>query len=229
MYDEHGTVLETMTNIRNSGKKSPIILIHSDDQSSNESMADIFNLVSVYKRLPNLANTVEHTSHIPAFSLSRNYSEGVRTLFDEYNLKIDESQPFYVVFITGDTFVYDLTTFDRIAYRLRDENKIAAITQAIGSEFYDEFSVPGERMGGRMQHEKITDIMPQMFVIDGHFLKRTGAMKEIPIVNKFTSEHCLGNALLKHFNNDPDEFHSKVIRLADRAYNFFDGMVYHQK
>ena len=78
---------------------------------------------------------------------------------------------------------------------------------------------------GRLQHENITDFMPQLFFLDGSLIE-SGAFTNIKITNKFTSEQCLGDELMKRV---PFATNVGLLNSAARrnAYSYSDGVKYH--
>ena len=216
MFNEHNIVMRNLNTIRNTyGEKAHCIVVHSDDGQPLGSIKTVADQVFVF---PNLA--LELPKHkIPSYSLSRNYGKAFTEL---YNTGIEFD---YIVALCGDTLIHDVGNFDRRYMDMQKDGKLACVTQAIGQNFHAPDSDPANGVcGGRFQSEDITDIMPQFFMIDGRVAAATKAFAEIPVVNPYTSEHCLGDELVRMVGS----FKDKVIVLSQSPYSYGDGIAYQQ-
>ena len=155
--------------------------------------------------------------------MSRNFSKIFRDLYAAPEMD------YYVAF-TGDTRVTDPINFNRLYNVMKDKNKIACVSQAIGQRFHASTDNLKDKSGNRYQHDRITDFMPQLFLLDGQFATSTKCFSNIEVTNVLTSEQCLGDELLSHIEGD---FHDKVYRVNWRnpsyAYAYNDGVIYHAR
>jgi hypothetical protein len=104
------------------------------------------------------------------------------------------------------------------------------ISQALGIKFFgpnhDKDSDPN--VGTRLQHDMITDIMPQLFIMDGKFALETKCFQNIEIVNNYCSEQCLGDEVLKYVKT-PAEFHKRIGKLGIKGFDYNDGVIINYK
>jgi|15BtaG_2_1085339.scaffolds.fasta_scaffold08299_4 hypothetical protein len=217
MFNEHVTVLRTVKNIIGCESFTPyIVLVHSDDGDKSKELEEIRELVDEYVLLPNLGSEYSGPQ-LAAHCITRNYS----SVFNALNKKKFD----VVVGLTGDTLVTDPTNFIRRSQELEQEKKVAFVAQAIGQRFHS----PDGPDEGREQHPHITDIMPQLFILEGKFSYDTKCFSTIEIVNKFTSEHCLGDELVSKIGKS--NWRDKVVKLnrvqPTNAYYYNDGVQYH--
>tara|TARA_R110002124_G_scaffold229771_1_gene394911 strand:+ start:7991 stop:8677 length:687 start_codon:yes stop_codon:yes gene_type:complete len=217
MFNEHIVVLQTIKNIIKCKDFVPYIVVaHSDDANPSPELEEVKKLADEYTLLPNLGKELE-SQRLGANCISRNYG----LIFTTLNKKEFD----VVVGLTGDTLVTDPKNFIRRSSEL-EEGKVAYIAQAIGQKFH----TPNGPDGGRLQHQDITDMMPQLFILNGKFAYNTNCFSTIEVVNEYTSEHCLGNELASHVGGD---FRQKVQRLnalnPTQAYSYGDGISYNRR
>tara|TARA_R100001509_G_scaffold97174_1_gene56552 strand:+ start:831 stop:1517 length:687 start_codon:yes stop_codon:yes gene_type:complete len=215
MFNEHSVVLQTIKNIIKCKDFVPYIVVaHSDDENLSTELEEIKKLADEYTLLPNLGKEYE-SERLGAYCITRNYSS-IFSILNEREFDV-------VVGLTGDTLVTDPTNFLRRSSEL-GEGQVAYIAQAIGQNFH----TPNGPDAGRPQHQEITDMMPQLFILKGSFAYTTKCFSHISVVNEYTSEHCLGDELGSHVEGD---FHEKVRRLnalnPTYAYAYEDGIKYH--
>lgn len=217
MYDEHDIVLSSITNIRKEFKDAVIIVSHSEDGGDMDSIENAADGVITYDDLSKHYSRYEY----PSRSICRNIGGGFKLLYtlDEYDL---------IVCFTGDTHITDATSFNRIYNRMKEEHKLAYVSQAIGQIFHAPDSDPeNDNMIGRWQYDNTTDFACCLFFIQGCFGRETNVFSNIDITNRFTSEQCLGDELIKHTSFE------NVGRLNHKdphnSYSYNDGIVYHAK
>jgi hypothetical protein len=209
MHDEEATVNATVKEILRIKKDAFIYVV----QSKHKTVGLPENVDC--EILPNLAGTVKRYE-LAARSLSRNLSLCFKKAFKESE---------YIVAITGDTLVTDATNFDRRVEEMTRNKMVLACSQAIGQNFHAVDSDPENgRCGGRFQFYGISDFMPQFFIVDGEFFRKTGAFTDIAITNPFTTEQCLGDEFVKHAKGD---FRKNALVFSDNAYQYSDGIKYH--
>jgi len=216
MYDEYNTVYKSLQAIKNYyGDRVHGVVVKSSCNGMDTVPDNPFPMIV----LPNLGSLVRRDK-LPAYTLSRNYGVGFSHLHTS-GWVFD-----YIVALCGDTLVTDPSNFDRRYADMRNMNKLACVSQAIGQNFHSPDSDPiNGKCGGRYQADGITDIMPQFFMLDGRAFCKTKAFATIPVVNEFTSEHCLGNELVRMVG----DFKKNVLVLAKNAYDYNDGIRYQVK
>jgi hypothetical protein len=165
---------------------------------------------SLYECLPNLATHFNKWT-LPSAAVCRNYSRAFQ-LLESTKENYD-----YAICILGDTLIYNwsrlISHLERVML-----GKQAGVLQAIGQNFHSRDADPvNGKFGGRFQHEDITDIMPQFFVLR----PSVGFLSNIPIDNPYTTEENLGNELARRIN-----FSTDVVRLNGHggAYDFREGV-----
>lgn len=194
MYNEYKTVLKSIEHIKNSNIISYIVVIHSDCVGVSKELEQIKNLSDVYKVLPNLEKKI-HKSQVPSYSLCRNYGLGFSILYEnqfEYEL---------LVALTGDTLITDANSFKRRLDYMKNTKKLALVSQAIGQYFHAATdNIENNKQLNRFQFNGITDFMPQLFFLDGKIAREKQLFSVIEVTNKYTSEQCLGDELMKKIN-----------------------------
>ena len=209
MYNEGKTVQTNINNIREKYDNAVIIVIQSDASITIEN-ADVFIV------LPNLSGTIDKYK-LPAHALARNYGRAFTELYKNYT-DID-----FIVALTGDTLIEKFDCLTDLYNQMTSENKIACVAQAIGQDFHASNSKPPIQCGGRIQHEGISDFMPQFFLIQGDFAYYTKFLSNMEITNKYCSEQCLGDEIMK-YSSVP--FKEKVLVIAKHAYDYDGGISY---
>jgi hypothetical protein len=223
MFDEHDIVLRNIQSIKEEASIDPyFVVVHSDDGGLNESLEIIKDLVDQYFLVSDMSK--EFPNHFyQARCVSRNFSK----IFSSFYAA---PQMDYYVALTGDTLITDPTNFNRLHEVMRDKEKVACLSQAIGQRFHASTDNLKDKSGNRYQHDRITDFMPQLFLLEGEFGMTTKCFSNIEVTNELTSEQCLGDELLSHIEGD---FHEKVHRLNwmnnSYAYAYNDGVVYHAR
>jgi hypothetical protein len=220
MYNEHETVIASLLEIwKYYGDRAYVVIVKSCDGRENDGIEKYSNK---FIELPNLATDVRWDK-LPSHCISRNYSQAYTMLYDS-NHNFD-----YIVSFCGDTLVLDASNFDRRYEEMKKEGYNACVTQAIGQKFHSPDADPanGKWFGRDQEWGVTTDIMPQFFMIDGEIAMNKKAFAHIPIVNEFTSEHCLGDELKRVVGKD--DFFKKVKVLSKAAYGYSDGIRYQNK
>lgn len=214
MYDESDTVQQNIDIIRNNNEDDVTIIVQSDSGLQVTSM-DSFYI------LPNLGNIIDKYK-VAANAVTRNYSCAFNEIYNYHN-DID-----YIVALTGDTLISDIGCFDKLYKQMISENKIACVSQAINQDFHAHDSKPPEICGGRLQHDGISDFMPQFFMIDGSFAYDTKVFSTINITNEYCSEQCLGDELMNHVTGT---FRDYVLVMSKSAYGYEsnDSIFYHRR
>lgn len=209
MHDEDTTVAATIKEVlRAYGGSAFIFVVQSKCEVSPPRDVDI-------EILPNLAGPTKRYE-LAARSLCRNLSHCFKRALKESD---------YIVAMTGDTLVTDANNFNRRFEDMKRNNKMLACSQAIGQNFHAVDSDPESgRCGGRFQFYGISDFMPQLFIVDGNFFRRTGAFTDIAITNPFTTEQCLGDEFMRHTKGS---FRDSALVFSDNAYQYSDGVKYH--
>jgi len=221
MYDEIDIVKESISNLKKFNSK--IVVIQSDPGNKEmlleESLCDIYEKMSDVsggrEKYAKILEDVKNGSSelIGPIALTRNFSRG-HTLIQ--NFEVD-----YVISITGDTKITNLNGISKIVKKMKDGNKIVGATRTIG---YTQFDENGKFT--RFQHRKITDIMPQFFVVDFKAIKK-GLFCNIKRSNKFSTEQCLGDEIVRFCNQNNLRFFDIFYRISDYAYpRFVDGVQY---
>jgi len=216
MYDEKEIVIQSINNIKKYYKDSYIVIVHSDDGCD---IKDIEDNSDICLTLPNLALIIKNKYKIPSYSLVRNYNEGFKKIYEsDINFEL-------IVGMTGDTFISDASNFDRRYIEMKNNKITSYISQAIGQDFHAPGSDPAlGQFGGRFQHENITDFMPQLFFIDGQIAINKNAFTQIKVINEFTSEHCLGDELVRVVGKE--NFKKVVKRYCNGSNRYKDGIIY---
>lgn len=218
IYDELDQVMKNMDVIRKGG--CTVIVIQSDPKNQNifdSSKADHYEL------LPDLAgskeNYVEERAHmkrgttIPARALSRNFGHGF-TAAKNFDAE-------WWVAIVGDMTISNLNGIKDIIGKLENSGKSIAVTRAVGQNFLDdnaEFT--------RIQWQNTTDIMPQFFIVKSDLIKK-GLFNQIKVTNRYATEQCLGDEILRFCNENSMEFWNICYSICDYAYpRYVDGLRY---
>ena len=228
-FDEYDEVLNTIKNIKSAFKdEASIVLVNSECEDGNEeTLSKIIESSDFYQKVENLYS--KHSRfRFNSHSVSRNCNIMFNHVYESF-------QDFdYVVFLFGDTMITDASNFDRRFEEMKKEEKSFIAAQAIGQEFHASTANPEIGLnGGRFQHTRITDVMPQYILIDGKFARNKKVLSEVLNTNELTVEQCMGDAILKCLDNDVDKFHKNLYRLngdsPDNAYYYSDGIIYNAK
>ena len=219
VYDEHKVALESLENIKKycdeQNIRLTISIAHSDSGVETEEMSKIRSMANSYRLLPNLGGTCP-SEELGSLCICRNYSAAFSNLLGQkYDL---------IVAFTGDTLIQDVSNFTRRFEEMKKNSWKALVARAIGQKFHGEDGNRNIIKEGRLQHENITDFMPQLFFLDGSLLE-SGAFTNIEITNKFTSEQCLGDELMKKVSLANVGLLNRAERT--KAYSYADGIKYH--
>lgn len=223
-YDEFEFVIKSINNIKNEFNESVIITVHSNNECANDSLDNIKKLSSEYISLSDLSSS--HTRDLlPSEAITRNYSEACKKLY-EIGCDFD-----CLVFLTGDTLLFDPGNIRRRYAEMKEKNLLAMVSKAIGQKFHASTDDPKNGiMCNRYQDYNTTDFMPQFFIVDGNVLRNTKGFSNIKITNKWTSEQCLGDELKRII---PENTNEKVGILNNTnvfyAYAYSDGIIYHAR
>lgn len=211
MYNEANVVQHNIDEIKKHyGNESYTVVIQSDS-GQQISGTDLF------ERFVNLGTLLDPYK-IAANSVIRNYNRAFSFLYRNVsNLR-------YVVALTGDTYISDITGLERLYAKMKDANKYICVSQAIGQNFHASTDDPPRKVEGRHQYDGISDFMPQFFMVDGNFAKGSGIFSHTKITNEYCTEQCLGDELIKYNISKP--FEKDVYILAKSAYDYNDGIIY---
>ena len=214
MYDEHDFVRATIMQIHTTFPKSCVIVVQSDDGNQTKH-GDIFI------KLPNLKGTVDDLK-LPANAICRNFARGFQELYNSY-IPAD-----IVVALTGDTMITDATAIYRRYGEMVAQQKLAAVCQPIGQR---QHSADGT-LWGTLNAEDSTSFICCLFMFNGEWATDMEVFKDIPVVNEYTSEECLGTQLAKELKAGGCDW-KQVLRLNSmdplNCYSYIDGIVWHAK
>lgn len=196
MYNEAATILASLANLNYCFDKDDYftIIVHSFDSDSAH-LHEAVKLANKYIRLENLGSKLDKFE-LPAAALCRNYSAGFSTLY-ESNFNAD-----YIVAATADTYLLNPIRFDTRYEEMMDNKWLAYVSKAYGQRFHASTDNPAiGKECGRLQTEDLFDFMPQFFIVDGKTAIENKLFANIQLINKFTSEECLGNELNRVIKN----------------------------
>jgi len=221
MYDESVIVAQTVRQIKNTFKDSEIILVHSDNKETSDAIDTIKNLSSEYIKLPDMSDKIVLKNLNPI--ILRNFNTGFKKLY-ELDVKYD-----IIVALTGDTLVYDSSSFIRRVEEMKKNQWIAMVSQAVGQNFHATAADGSRIIEGRYQSEKTADFACCIFFLNGEWALKHQAFSNIEMTNTWTNEQCLGDEILKFLGDK--NFHKYVGRLNSKnpkkAYSYNDGVIYH--
>jgi hypothetical protein len=226
MYDEFDIVLQTIKNIKKINIDSKIVVVQSKCEYENSILDDIKKLTDKFIILPNLAETYDRFE-LPSQAICRNISVGNTALHDLGFFNC-------IAILTGDTLITDAESLMRRYKQMKENNFIGMVSKAVGQNFHSSSDDPKIGIcGSRYQKSNTTDFACCFFLLDGETAIKNKAFCNIEITNKFTSEQCLGDEMLKLVNNNITIFNNKVGVLnnefPDKAYSYSDGIIYHAK
>ena len=226
MYDEFDITLQTIKNIKAVNIDSKIVVVQSDTECQNLTLDNIKRLSDKFIVLPNLAEKYDRFE-LPSQAICRNISAGSAEL---HNLNIFDC----ICVLTGDTLITDAESFIRRHKQMQDNNFIGMVSKAVGQNFHSSSDNPKIGISGsRNQKSNTTDFACCFFMLEGGIAAKHKAFCNIEITNKFTSEQCLGDEMLKLVDNNITIFNNKVGVLnnefPDKAYSYNDGIIYHAK
>jgi hypothetical protein len=221
MYDEIDVVKKNIINLREFNSK--IIVVQSDPGNEKmvlnklvcdryEKMSDVSGGRDKYAKILEEAKKGK-SELIGPIALTRNFSKGF-SLIQDFDVN-------YVIAITGDTKITNLNGILKIIEKMEEDNKMVGATRTIG---YTQYDKNGEYT--RFQHRQITDIMPQFFVVNNKVIKK-GLFCDIKRTNKYTTEQCLGDEIIRYCQQNNLRFFDIFYRISDYAYpRFIDGVHY---
>jgi hypothetical protein len=226
MYDEFDVVSQTIKNIRSVNINSKIVVVQSECKCETSILNDIQILSDKFIVLSDLSEKYDRFE-LPSQAICRNISIGNTELH-----KLDSFD--CIAILTGDTLITDAESFIRRYKQIKDYNFIGVVSKAIGQNFHSSFDDPKIGIcGSRYQNSNTTDFACCFFMLDGEIAAKYKAFCNIQITNKFTSEQCLGDEMLKLVDNDITIFNNKIGVLnkefPDKAYSYSDGIIYHAK
>lgn len=223
MYDEYEQVLDTIKNIKLNFKECFIVVVQSECELTNETLDDIKILSDEFIILPDLSKTVTRFE-LPARAICRNLSAGFSALYHtciEFDI---------IVALTGDTLITDSNSFLRRFTDMIRNKWIGMVSQALGQDFH---AAHIEHNGGRYQDANSTDFACCFFILDGRVCISAKAFADIVVTNRWTSEQCLGDEIVRVIGGNAMDFRKKVGILNHEqpyvAYAYNDGLTYHAK
>jgi hypothetical protein len=221
MYDEIDTVKSTLINLK---KSNCVTVVIQSDPGEKKIILDS-NLCDKYEMMSDLAGNRQNYEKIVEekkegkgemigpIALTRNFNKGFSLIKD---FELD-----YVIALTGDTKISSLKGILDITKKMRVMGKKVAGTRTIGFTQYDE---NGEYT--RFQHRNIADIMPQFFIADIRDVRK-GLFCNTKRTNKFTTEQCFGDEILRYCKENNIKFLDYFYRICDFAYpRFLEGIEY---
>ncbi|MGD0342705.1 MAG: hypothetical protein ABSA76_13465 [Bacteroidales bacterium] len=209
MYDEFDIVAQTINNCKS--HEAIIVVIHSDNQSSDENL-EYIKKNSIYILVSDLSKEFNKVE-LGSASVCRNYNIGFKKLYEVGN-NFD-----FIIGITGDTLIKDLSKIMNITA----SNHIGYVLQAVGQTFHDKIDNPYIGQLTRRETDEITDIMPQFFVFQGKFAYDNKLFTEIVNINKYTSEENFGNEIVRTLGY---LFKEKIKRIHTNpnVYDYHEGI-----
>lgn len=221
MYDEIDVVKETLLNLRKLGCSTVVIQSDPGDKQfvldstlcdEYEIMPDVSGSRQNYEKIVK-EKTEGKGEMIGPIALTRNFN---RAFILMKNFDVD-----YIVAITGDTKITNLNGISKIIKKMKMQKKIVAGTRTIGYTQYDETG-----KFARFQHKNIADIMPQFFIAEIDSV-RSGLFCDTKRTNKYTTEQCFGDEIIRFCKEKNFQFLKKFYRISDYAYpRFIDGLHY---
>lgn len=219
MYDEHDLIKQSISNIKTEFKNAKIYIIQSDDGSSK-----IPEDLEYFCKLPNLAAKYDRLIY-PAMSICRNFSHGFSKVYAD-TLELD-----LIIALTGDTLIYDVRNFVKSIVNLMIDDKFLLISKAIGQNFHSQDNTGNIIVEARNQTLEILDFACCLFVLNAKFAQEYELFSNIPVVNKYCSEQCLGDSLLNSIGIELYHKHTRLLNESNiyDAYYFNNGIKYHAK
>ena len=162
---------------------------------------------------------------LPARAITRNYANLFETL--RHSVKMRRMpRPDYVVALTGDTLLKDLSGIYWIIHQMEARpGVVLGVSKAVGGDFHRADRTLEQincgMGGGRSQHMACSDFMPQLFVVNFFFVE-VGGFCNLPVSNRWTSEQCLGDAAVWSNGKPAGQY-----VFSELAYGFNQGVEYH--
>lgn len=225
LFDEHDTVARTILNTTG----HPAVIGYAWAHSGGPGAAVPGWVAKTYKPgfylpLSDLSKQYDRYE-LPARAIARNYA----TLFGTLRQEVKKGKllrPDYVVALTGDTLLHNLSGIHWIIGQMEARpGVVLGVSKAVGGEFHRADRTPDQIKcgmgGGRSQHMACSDFMPQLFVVNYDFVE-VGGFCDIPVTNRWTSEQCLGDAAVWSNRKPAGQY-----VFSELAYGFRQGVEYH--
>jgi len=221
MYDEIDIVKSTLINLKKSNCVT--VVIQSDPGEEKKNLDS--NLCDKYEMMSDLAGNRQNYEKIVEekkegkgemigpIALTRNFNKGFSLIKD---FELD-----YIIALTGDTEITGMKGILEIIEKMEKANKIVGATRTIGYTMYDEYG-----KFTQFQHRGIANIMPQFFIANMNSVKN-GLFCNTKRTNKFTTEQCFGDEILRYCKENNIRFSDSFYRICDYAYpRFIEGVKY---
>ena len=219
MYAEISKIIETVAVIKKNN--CPVIIIQSDPKNKDE----LFNrnIIEHYELLEDIAGSKKHYEEerkhakrgttIPSFAVTRNFSHGFSAA-EKFGVD-------WWVALLGDVEISSLIGIEKIIKKMIQKNKLIGVTRAVGQIWPDDnYNIT------RVQKKDTTDFMPQFFIVSEKLIRKK-IFHDIKVTNKYASEQCLGDAVVKYCKNNSTDFDRIVYSICDYAYpKFIEGLKY---
>lgn len=212
MYDENECVISSCIEI-NSIYPDADIYICQSDSGYDLDISDLKN-VKWYK-LPDLSEKIEKIK-LPSNAICRNFS----FLFTKCN----EKKYDLIVALTGDTLIYDATSFKRRYEDMKLNNKIALVSRPLHQREHSSDGV----LWSRFVDYQMWDFICCLFLVDGKFANESKVFTNIKITNEYTSEQCLGDELKEKIGS-MEKISFLNIDNPTQCYSYCDGIKWHAK
>jgi hypothetical protein len=188
-------------------------------------MEEILKLSDKYMVLEDLSSLYDRYE-LPSQAICRNISKGFNEIYKIGNFDL-------IVVFTGDTLITDSNNFLRRYDEMLNNCWLGMVSIAVGQKFHSNDDDPiNQILGGRIQNEDTTDFACCYFMVKGDFAEKHKSFADIKITNKFTSEQCLGDEMMRSLSNEGFGFDKIGILNSESpriAYSYHDGIEYHSK
>jgi hypothetical protein len=153
---------------------------------------------------------------IPATALTRNFSNAFRAAS---NFDAD-----WWVVILGDCVLSNFDGIKKIIKKLENEKKFVGITRGVGLLFPDDVG----QYYSRVQWNDTTDLFPQFFIVHDSLIKN-GFFHNMELTNKWCTEICLGDNIIKYCNHNSLQYWDIVYSICDYpAPKWIEGFDYNK-
>lgn len=220
LYDEIDIVNQTVSTLNENN--CSIIMIQSDPNDPSKLFDE--SLVDIYKKLSDIAGSKEEYvnerenfkiegSSTPVRAITRNLKVGFSY---SHNLDVD-----WWIVILGDVLISNLVGIKKIISKMIKEKKFIGVTKAIGQTFMDN-----DNNSTRIQYTNTTDFMPQFFLVKSELIKN-GLFSNFKITNRFATEQCLGDEVIRYCLENNLIFDETVFVISNYAYpQYIQGLKY---